>query len=396
MKLAKIIILIFTITLFSCTNFLDQNSTPATPSLAVNGDTLFIRGTDPDGDKLAYQIELTDPGNQVTENPWTGYMESGVMAIMVINIEIMPTVGDYTVRVRCRDEMNEISAYSNSEKLFSHSSFAGYLTHNTGTLQVSVFENGNIGHLQTFSDGDGVKFNGGADAMYSAGIIFGTASRSKVCGQIGSFSVDYDLIKISGFNGFYALPPDWDQVADMYYSDRIATDPYGMDIYQTSYSNSGDDFMYLRYRFYSHNSSGSDLYTGIFADWDIGTTGFAQNLGGYDPYHNMAFQYQEGGSEDASYYGIIALNGMSGAKITDQGRYETIRDSAFTWISTFTNQIIDTTGDYRIFIGCGPFSYLSGSYTDVYFCIVAGTDLVDLLSNADAAILKYNNVLKKR
>jgi hypothetical protein len=274
--------------------------------------------------------------------------------------------------------------------------FASFLTHNTGSLQVSVFDNGNIGHLQTFADGNGVKFNSGPDAMYSAGIIFGTAGRGKVNGQIGSFGINYDLKKISEFSGFYTLPPDWNQVADVYYFDAIAPDPYGVDIYQTSYSNSAEDFMFLRYRLYTYGISGSDLYVGIFADWDVGVNGFDVNLGGYDLSRNLVYQYQSGGSEDANYYGIIALDGLSGARITTHVWYETARDSAFTWITTFANESIDTTGDYRTFIGCGPLTYASGNYTEAYFCIVAGSDLSDLLSNADYAILKYNNVLKKK
>jgi len=274
--------------------------------------------------------------------------------------------------------------------------FANYLTHNTGSLQVSVFDNGNIGHLQIFSNGAGVKFNGGPDAMYSAGIIFGTAARGKVNGHIGLFGINYDLIKYADLNGFYTQAPDWDQVAEMYYSDGIADYPYGVSIEQTSYSNSGDDFMYLHYSLYPYGISGSDLYVGIFADWDVGETNFDQNSGGYDPGRNLVYQYQSGGSEDGNYYGIIALHGLSGARLTNQGQSATIRDSAFVWISTFANEAVTTTTDYRTFIGCGPLSYSSGNYTEVYFCIVAGSNLDDLLSNADAAILKYNNVLKKK
>jgi photosystem II stability/assembly factor-like uncharacterized protein len=117
MKITQKIIYVFALLLFSCTNFLETNSRPDPPSITISDDTLFIRGTDADGDQLAYQIEFTDSYGYITESSWTSYFKSGVLFSMAF--DIMPTEGDYLVRVRCRDEMNTISAYSNTATLIS-------------------------------------------------------------------------------------------------------------------------------------------------------------------------------------------------------------------------------------------------------------------------------------
>jgi hypothetical protein len=139
----------------------------------------------------------------------------------------------------------------------------------------------------------------------------------------------------------------------------------------------------------------NDLFIGIFADWDVGVDGFDLNLGGIDLTRNLVYQFQAGGTEDANYYGIIALNGIAGVKLTAFNGESAIRDSAFTWISTLDPVISTSPQDYRSFIGSGPFSI---SYTDTAtadFCVVAGSDLNGLLANTDEAIQKYTALLKK-
>ncbi|MCK4817351.1 hypothetical protein KA005_16395, partial [bacterium] len=267
-----------------------------------------------------------------------------------------------------------------------------FLTHNTGNLEVSIFENGNIGHLYGGDIGNGVKFKESIDALFSSGFIMGTRSRGSVNGHISSFYIHDDLVNTVPISGFSSSPPYWDEVAKATFNDGGAPFPFDINVNQISYSNTGENSMIIQYRLYGNSSSLNDLFVGIFADWDIGETTFDTNLGGYDPARNLAFQYDSTGTNDPNYYGIVALNGMSGARITTEGTYESIRDYSFNWITTFLNEPITTPDDYRMWIGSGPFVLSVGDTSDVFFAIVAGTDLNDLNVNADAVIQKYNTV----
>jgi len=268
-----------------------------------------------------------------------------------------------------------------------------FLTHNTGNLEVSIFENGNIGHLYVGDIGNGVKFMGNADALYSSGFIMGATSRGSVNGHLGSFWIDDDLINTVSISGFGTSPPDWDQVAEATFNDGGAPSPYDITVNQISYSNTGENSVIIQYRLYGNSSVFNDLFVGIFADWDIGGVNDVDlNLGGYDLSRNMVYQYVSEGTNDPNYYGIVALTGMSGARVTTEGTYESIRDSSFNLITTFLNEPITTPDDYRMWIGSGPFALSVGDTSDVFFAIVAGTDLNDLNVNADAANQKYISV----
>ena len=265
-----------------------------------------------------------------------------------------------------------------------------FLTHNTGNLEVSIFENGNIGHLYIGNVGNGVKFMGSADALYSGGFIMGTESRGSVNGHVGSFMIDDDLMNTVSISGFNSSPPYWDQTTESTFDDGRAPSPFDIIVNQISYSNTGENSVFIQYSLFGSSTTYDDLFVGIFADWDIGNA--FENLGGYDESRNMAYQYDSGGTNDPSYYGIVALTGMSGARVTTEGTWESIRDYSFNWITTFLNEPITAPGDYRMWIGSGPFALSVGDTSDVFFAIVAGIDLNDLNVNADAAIQKYNSV----
>ena len=57
------------------------------------------------------------------------------------------------------------------------------------------------------------------------------------------------------------------------------------------------------------------------------------------------------------------------------GELRPVRDSVFHWISTFLNEPITTNGDYRSFIGAGPYNLGNGESVKVGFVVVAGTNL---------------------
>ncbi len=276
---------------------------------------------------------------------------------------------------------------------FSLSYSQNYLTHNTGTIKASVFDNGNIGNSGgDGAGGDGIIFKNGTNALYSGGFILAATGRGEANGQIGSFNINNDLINTSVLSGFTSNS-DFDEIAVTEFNDSGAPNPYGVTVKQTSSSTSPDTIVYIKYEVFGSDSTINNLYIGMFADWDVGGSDYASNLGGYDQSRNLAYEYGSSGKSDTNYYGIVALNGMSGAKVTTDNSSSTIRNLSYSRISSFQNETISSQGDYRIWIGSGPFNLNVNGKVEANFAIIAASNLEGLKNCADIAISKYNSTL---
>jgi hypothetical protein len=276
-----------------------------------------------------------------------------------------------------------------------------FLTHNTNTLQVSVFNNGYIGHNFDATQGNGVVFGSSPDAMFTAGIMFGDNIRG-VNGMVGSFvsgtpqvPIIADLQNTVPLSPFSSVP-NFNQFTQATMNDGLAPVPYNVTIKQKSYSNTGDKFVIITYEL-TNNSSNTynNFRVGIFSDWDVGAAAYLNNRRGMDISRNLVYQYLQG-PQDPNYYGIVALSGLTGGTSTDifPGDVNTIRNEIYLLISNIYDSTSSTRlGDFRSFVGSGPYTFTPGSTLNVAFAIVVGTNLADLQATADAAAFKYNNYI---
>ena len=268
---------------------------------------------------------------------------------------------------------------------FCYSQSYVHYNHDTGTIELTVFYNGLIGDDGT-GWGDGFTFSGYANALYAGGIMIGTPQNG-VNGKISVFSINDMLNQVRLRD--YSNNLNYNQVTNAGFNDEFAPNPLGVDIYQQTFSDDGNDFVYYSYTI--ANNTGNDIdsiYVGIFADFDVGD--YSTNRGGYDQSRNLVYQYNFSGAVDPNYYGIVALSGMSGARVTTLGTSPTIRTEAFEWMTTFLNEPINISGDYRTYIGSGPYSIQAGSVVRIGFALVAGSSLSDLQTNTDAAQSGWN------
>jgi hypothetical protein len=263
------------------------------------------------------------------------------------------------------------------------------LTHNTGTLEVTIIDNGYLGDDATGSYG-GVVFDGNQNAMYCTGLIFGQDGLG-----YGNFGVDiledwYNFIPITGFdsNSYF------NEIT--YHTVALIGNPASRTMVK-SLSNTGHDFVFLRGNISNNDDDIVALYPGIFADWDVGN--YLLNRGGYVPSKNLFYVYENGGGTDGSYYGIVGINmapnTMKGSIIDRVGPVpppDSIRILAYNYMTSTAFDTITTNGDKMMFVCVGPFTFPAGSTLTVDFAIVAGTSLADLLANAQAAIDYGTNV----
>ena len=265
------------------------------------------------------------------------------------------------------------------------------LTHTPGDLNVGIFNDGSIGAENVSFTGPGVTWKG-QNGLFVGGLIFGTAGMGSVNGLIGSFGVNGDILNVTSdfASGFTSEPPNFDQVTEAILSDAGAPSPYGVEIIQRTYSNTGEEYVFIRYGFV--NTTGAtltDFYSGIFIDWDVDAATYNTNQGGYELDRNLVYQFDTSGTP--YYYGIAVLDGLVGYKTTPSSPTPDARSGSFTWISTPDTDPIAPPGDFRSWQGVGPVNIAPGDTAWFTYAVVAGDDLDNIRQNAlEAAIKAYN------
>jgi photosystem II stability/assembly factor-like uncharacterized protein len=269
-----------------------------------------------------------------------------------------------------------------------------FLTHNTGNLRISVFQNGSFGHAApNWEYGNGLVYQENIDPLFNSGLIFGTSERGTVNGQLGVFNINSDFQNLTPISGV-ETKLEWDQIATCSFNDNSSASPYGLEITQRSYSKNGEDLLLVKYSIKNTSEAKEDLYVGLFADWDVGGEDHHdRNKGGFDLPRNLAYQYLDDGNPDPNYYGIVALEGISGTRITGKGHPLYIRDSSFMWISKKNTAEITEAGEYRMWIGSGPYNLKEDGNLGVCFAYVVGVNLEELQENADLAAQGYQDLL---
>jgi hypothetical protein len=260
------------------------------------------------------------------------------------------------------------------------------LTHTPGNLNLDIFNDASIGHPNVSGPpGIGVTWNG-VDGCYLGGVMFGTASTMTVNGMVGSFSLGDIQNFSSDFAGGFTSDQEFDQITEAIVNDGLAPAPFGVEITQKSYSNSGEEFVFIRYGF--TNTTGSVMPSavgGIFIDWDIDANNFATNSGGYTFLDNACYQF--GTVTPEYYYGIVSLDGASGMRATTAGSGASIRSESYSFITSL-DPTIDPNGDFRSWIGTSLGDIGPGETVWTTFAIVAGSDLAEMTTYATEADAK--------
>jgi len=254
------------------------------------------------------------------------------------------------------------------------------LTQNTGKIKMTVFNNGAIGSNGTI--GQGLSFMNSANALYAGGVFFGNITTGAY-GVFPSFRIN-DLAMYAPMRSFTSNS-NFNNISTSYYSDSIAGSPYNVLIKEQTFGKTNNPYIFYLYNLTNRSANTlSSFYICTTADWDVGN--YASNFGGYLVSRNMTFQF-DSSAVNPNYYGIIALSGMSVACLSTSNFS---RSSIISYITSQLPMPITTEGDYRTYIGSGPFNIPAGSIQPVGFAFVAGSSLADLESNADLAIADWN------
>lgn len=342
---------------------------------AQTGQMAHIAGSGACGkaDGPALEASFSFPnGIEATPSGDTLYVND---AVPLCNANLNPIV------VRMITGVNSIAAEGQSS-----------LSHTPGDLQVGIFNDGSIGAMNSLPfSGPGISWKG-VNGLFTGGLLFGDAASFSLNGMMGSFGIFSDVLNVSSdYAVGFGSNAEFDQISSAKLVDAGAPSPYLVHVLQESYSNTGDDFVFIRYGFINgSNTTYNGFYSGILIDWDL-TPAAVTDSGGYALDRHLVYNRETTGA-NPYYYGIAALDGASGMKTVSDPVGINPRFLGFQRLSNLDANPIGPAGDYRSWIGAGPLVLAPGDTAWTTFAIVAGDDLADIRDHADMASQRAYNL----
>jgi hypothetical protein len=263
-------------------------------------------------------------------------------------------------------------------------------------VSTTITSNGKIG-LNDNSLGLGFSYNGD-QLLFEAGLMVGDGSNRVADCVRGVSGFDNDFLSQTNVK----FNPPYVSALDLYgaMNDSPLANPMDVYIKQFSYAypNSPDDkYVVVVYKITNAGLSPlSNVYAGIFADWDIDNAG--ANKAGFDAVRKMGYVHSMG--TDSLFAAIKVLSNttavnysldLDGSDVVhpNGGGYTT--DEKYTSLSTNRNTAGGVSGaDVAHVVGSGDFSLAAGASVTVAFAIIAGDSLSDIQMSADSAQVRYD------
>ena len=289
-------------------------------------------------------------------------------------------------------------AYTNNE-YFTVTLNPDYINLAENLVATTITSNGRIGFTDANNTfGLGFEYDGN-QLLYEAGLMVGYGPDRVEDAVRGDVGQDQDF----GSQLNVEFNPPYRSSLDLYgvlYDHPSTVTNSNVWIEQFSYTYAPSD-KYVIVVYDIDNISTfpiSNLYAGIFADWDIDVA--ASNKAGYDAVRKMGYVHSL--DADTLYAGIkllssntainysLDMSGSGGINVNGGG-FSTAEK--YTALSTSRNSAGGgaTGGDVGHVVSSGSFSLNGGEHAIIAFAILAGDSLLDLQNSADAAQIRYDN-----
>ncbi|HEY0030386.1 MAG TPA: S8 family serine peptidase [Bacteroidia bacterium] len=282
-----------------------------------------------------------------------------------------------------------------------------YVNITINDVATSIGSNGRIGYSQNGQMG-GLGFNylGAGTLLYEAGLMIGRDT-GKVSDCVRAYSTPAADFQSSV--AAHAVAPSVFSEFDVdgKFIDALATSPLPLSVHHKAYawSTAGNRKYVIVEYVISNTGSVSlpNLYSGIFADWDIDATTFGSNRAAFDAANKMGYVYYTGAA--GKYAGIKLLTssapvvhyavdniagGAGGADLTDG------YSGAEKYLTMNTNRaaagVAGTGVDVCDVVSTGPYTIAAGDSIKVAFALIAGDNLTDLQTSAVNAQTKYDGL----
>jgi hypothetical protein len=297
-----------------------------------------------------------------------------------------------------------ITNYSSSE-FFTIILNPDYINIAINDVATSITSIGRIGYRSNQqTQGLGFTYMGGGTLWYEAGLMVGTNSSQVSDGIRNSGAADNDFQSINVAEELLpSVVSDFDVNGRM--NDALALSPLFVEIDHKAHawtSIGNRKYVMLEYTLKNTGiTTLTNLYAGIFADWDIDAATFTNNRAGVDIANKLGYVFNTANNglyagvkvlsatAQATAYSIDIVSGGNGGIDMYNGF-----DSADKYTSLSTNRLnagIGGTGnDVAQVVSTGPFTVLPNDSVHFAFAILAGDSLLDLQTSAVNAQMQYD------
>ncbi len=281
-----------------------------------------------------------------------------------------------------------------------------YQTLESGQTALTLTSVGRLGYLDypDNSKGNGFLFRKIENMLFEGSFMAAVSADSVSDGARGADQsvADADFQTVPGGDVTLLQPggfADNEMISE--FSDENSLNAIGIRVNQKGYAfldTEAVDFILLKYKLTDVLDPVSNLYAGLFLDWDIGEIGLnaGQNQPGYDPALRMAYIYDH-------------ATGLHGGVQVFPGdypvQYRSIHNSSEIY-DGYTDsekwqhlsggiQAIsqDFPEDYSCVLGAGPIRIASGDTAVLGFALLAGESLDDLKANGLAAMTRWQMLM---
>lgn len=382
----------------------------------VIGDTLRIAG-----DYTNYLAPITSlTASLSTTSTYVNILDGttnlgAVGTLAVVNnysdpftILILPTAPPNTIVTFKLTYTDPATSYTAVE-MFNVTVNVDYINIAINDIATTISSAGRIGYSQNGQVG-GLGFNylGSGTLVYEAGLMIGISGTQVSDAIRGTTSPDAD------FQSVIAAHPNAPSVfseldIDGAFNDNLATSSLPVRVHQNAFAwTTAGNRKYVIFQYVIANTGTttlSNLFSGIFADWDIDATTFGSDRADFDAVNKMGYAYYSGvagkyagiklltNTAPVVHYAVDNVAGGAGGADLNTGGY----DGSEKYLTLSTNRpnagVSGAGADVIDIVSTGPYTINSGDSIKVAFALIAGDDLTDLQNSAVNAQSMYDGML---
>lgn len=286
-----------------------------------------------------------------------------------------------------------------------------YVNITINDVATSITSSGRIGYRADGQAGGlGFNYMNGGSLLYEAGLMIGTGT-SKVSNVVRGATAGASDTDFASVVTAHRVVPDVFSEFDV--EGKIndapaATGQLPVSVHHKAFAwSTPGNTKYVIVEYVIKNSGAStlsNLYAGIFADWDIDAVTFGSNKASFDAANKMGYAYYTGAagkyagiklltnSAPVNHYAIDNVTGGAGGVDLNTGGYEI--SEKYTTLSTSRDDagVAGTGVDVCDVVSSGPFTISAGDSIIVAFALIAGDSLLDIQTSAGNAQVMYDGM----
>ncbi|MGH1362104.1 MAG: S8 family serine peptidase [Calditrichia bacterium] len=295
----------------------------------------------------------------------------------------------------------DISSGSYSDRDFIQLSVTPpqFASHNTGAVQASITNEGNIGFVGFAGTAGSGFVHDGNNYLFEGGLLLGTSASSiSDCVRGGDGSTqDVDFVPVEGEVLTIVTPGALaNEEGSILLEDSPAQQSLGVTILQETLADNlpeNEDFVIFKYTIVNNNSGSlNGLYVGLFFDWDINAN--AADFARYDASRRLSYVGNSASPNRIAATKILTTGTAIGHRSVHNPN-EIYDGFSNTEKWSFLNGGVQTQSldnvDVATMSSQGPFSIQGGESIEVAFAVMGASSVAELQTTADAAQDFYDN-----